>query len=185
MEFASLLSAGMAYNDFLASYGTPGQRERWHEVRRKIRLQSQQIEVLRGFRREMHVICLAGVWCGDCAEQCPIFDAFAAEAPTVHLHFFDRDEHPKLASELSICGGKRVPSVVFLNEDGQPTGRYGDRTLTKYRRMAAMLEGDACSSGLSVDEDLLAAVTQEWLNEFERNQLIMRTSPRLRERHGD
>ena len=30
-----------------------------------------------------------------------------------------------------------------------------------------------------------AAVLQEWLNEFERVQWMLRLSPRLRQKHGD
>ena len=46
--------------------------------------------------------------------------------------------------------------------------------------------GAACPTGLIPEESsLLAAVTQDWLNEFERVQLILRTSARLRKLHGD
>jgi hypothetical protein len=31
----------------------------------------------------------------------------------------------------------------------------------------------------------LAAVTQDWLDEFERVQLLLRLSSRLRQKHGD
>lgn len=101
------------------------------------------------------------------------------------LRFFDRDAHPDLAQELSICGGARVPVVVFLNEDDQPLARYGDRTLAKYRQMGAMLQGAACPSGVAIDQKLLDASTQEWLDQFERAHWIARTSPRLRQKHGD
>ena len=33
--------------------------------------------------------------------------------------------------------------------------------------------------------EALAATTAEWLAEFERAQLILRLSPRLRSKHGD
>ena len=35
------------------------------------------------------------------------------------------------------------------------------------------------------EQNLLDAVTQDWLDEFERAQLILRTSARLRQKHGD
>ena len=35
------------------------------------------------------------------------------------------------------------------------------------------------------EQSLLESVTQEWLNEFERIQLMLRTSGRLRKLHGD
>jgi len=76
--------------------------------------------------------------------------------------------------------------VLFLAEDGSPCGRYGDRALAKYRDMAAALEGAACPTGLvAPSRSLLTDVTQEWLDQFERVQLMLRLSPRLRQKHGD
>ncbi len=52
--------------------------------------------------------------------------------------------------------------------------------------MTATAGGAACPSGLiGPGDELLAAVVQDWLDEFERVQLILRTSGRLREKHGD
>lgn len=184
-NLAETFQQGLLYEDFLERYGTVAQRERWRDVERQVLLTAEQQNRLRGFKRLMHVLCLAGVWCGDCAEQCPIFAAFARETPQIQLRFVDRDEHPELAEQVMICGGKRVPVVLFLSEDYFLTGWYGDRTLAKYRQMAAECQGAACATGYLVGKDLLAAVTQEWLNEFERHQWILRTSPRLRAKHGD
>ena len=80
----------------------------------------------------------------------------------------------------------RVPAVLFLSEDNFQVGWYGDRTLAKYRKVVAEEFGAACPTGLVPEpEALLAAVTQDWLNEFERIQLILRTSARLRKLHND
>jgi hypothetical protein len=121
--------------------------------------------------------------------QCPIFDHFAAATPSVQVRYFDRDEHADLAAALRICGGARVPVLVFLSEDGQFCGLYGDRTLAKYRQMAAQQfgpqAGASCPTGIGVDRPLLEAVTQDWLGEFERVQWMLRLSSRLRQLHGD
>ena len=62
----------------------------------------------------------------------------------------------------------------------------GERTLSVYRRMAADQLGPACPTGfVPPPDEALAAVTAEWLAEFERAQLILRLSPRLRAMHGD
>lgn len=102
----------------------------------------------------------------------------------IDLRFVDRDADAGLAGELRICGGSRVPVVVFLSEDFAECGRYGDRTLSRYRAMAAELSGAACSTRI-VESGALDAVTTDWLREFERVQLMLRTSPRLRQKHGD
>lgn len=186
MDFSAKFEEGLSYAEFLSMYGNEEHQRRWKGVFDEIRLSSGQTELLSGFKRDMKVLCVAGAWCGDCVNQCPIFAHFAAATPCLQLRFFDRDAHPELAQELAVCGAPRVPSLVFLSEDGQSCGRYGDRTLSRYRQVAGELAGAACPTGIAPPAAAaLAAVVQDWLNEFERIQLILRTSGRLRKLHGD
>ena len=186
MDFPQIFAAGLSYQDYLAEFGTSEHQRRWREVAEQVALTASQRSLLSGFQREMHVICVAGAWCGDCVNQCPIFLHFEKANSRIQVRYVDRDNERVLSEPLLLCGGARVPQVVFLSEDDEFVGRYGDRTLTKYRQMASQQLGPSCPSGLAPPpEDLLAAVVQEWLNEFERIQLLLRTSPRLRERHGD
>src|ERR1700751_590861 len=142
--------------------------------------------MLGSFRRQMNVLCLAGTWCGGCINQCPIFEHFAGAAPAMQIRYLDRDEHADVQRELQINGGNRVPVVVFFSEDGHEAARYGERTLSKYRQMMRDQAGPSCPTGIGVSgEPLLVQVTQDWLNEFERVQWLLRLSPRLRQIHGD
>jgi hypothetical protein len=119
-------------------------------------------------------------------QQCPILDHIARLNERIAIRYFDRDQHPDLADAVSLCGGRRVPTVVFLSEEMKFCGLLGDRTLSKYRDLVASLDGAACPTGLvGPTESLQAAVIQDWLNEFERVQGMLRTSPRLRQLHGD
>jgi len=183
MDFATKFDQGLSYDDFLKQHGNPNDQSRWAGVHEQVKLSDEQKSLLKSFTREMKVLVVAGAWCGDCVNQCPIFAHFAAENEKIRIRYFDRDEHSDLATELSTCGGQRVPSVLFLSEDNHVCGRYGDRTLSKYRQMASTLTGAACATGFA--DTLLDSVTQEWLNEFERIQWMLRTSGRLRELHGD
>lgn len=185
-DFARNFADGLSYRDFLAKHGTEEHRRRWAAVQERVNLNAQQREILSGFVREMKVLCLAGAWCGDCVNQCPIFERFAEASPKINVHYFDRDAHAELTLALKLCGGNRVPVLVFLSEDDQFLGLYGDRTLAKYRQMAVDQLGTSCPTGIiPPDQNLLDAVTQEWLSEFERIQLMLRLSSRLRARHGD
>ncbi|HWB13804.1 MAG TPA: thioredoxin family protein [Pirellulales bacterium] len=186
MDFSARFDAGLSYGDFLTRYGNDEHRRRWAAVHQAVQLSAAQRALLAGFEREMKVLCLAGAWCGDCVNQCPIFDHFSAASPNIQVRYSDRDADVELAETLKICGGSRVPVVVFLSEDGQMVGWYGDRTLAKYRQLAADQLGASCPTGIAPPgRNLLDAVTQDWLNEFERVQLLLRTSPRLRKLHGD
>ncbi len=186
MNFHDIFNDGLSYEEFLARYGSDEHQRRWQAVHDKVRLTSAQQELLGSFERQMKVLVSAGAWCGDCVNQCPIFDHFAAANDKIRIRYFDRDDVPDLATAISTCGAPRVPSVLFLSEDDHVCGRYGDRTLSKYRQMVAELAGVACASGIAPPEQsLLESVTQEWLNEFERIQWMLRTSGRLRQLHGD
>ena len=176
----------LGYDAFLARYANDGQKQRWRQVHEQVSLTPGQRELLGSFRREMNVLCLAGAWCGDCINQCPIFEHFAAATPVIHTRYLDRDDHPDAQQQLAINGGHRVPVVVFFSEDGFEVARYGERTLSKYRQMVRDQVGALCPTGIIVPGDtLLAQVTQDWLDEFERVQWLLRLSPRLRQRHGD
>jgi thiol-disulfide isomerase/thioredoxin len=177
---------GLTYVDFVARYANDVQKQRWRQVHEQVRLTAAQRDLLGTFRRAMNVLCLAGAWCGDCISQCPIFEHFAAAAPVIQVRYLDRDDHADAQRELQINAGNRVPVVVFFSEDGYEVARYGDRTLSKYQQMMSALLGTNYPPDLAVPaEPLLVQVTQDWLNEFERVQCLLRLSPRLRHLHGD
>jgi hypothetical protein len=95
-----------------------------------------------------------------------------------------------IAQELSICGGPRVPVLVFLSEDWFECERFGERTLTTYRNKAAQklscTAGASCPTGLVLPEkEILAANVAEWFHHFERVQWMLITSPRLSKLHGE
>ena len=178
--------AALPYGDFLDRFATAEQRARWDAFHARVSLTPAQKELLGGFVRRMPVLVLSGAWCGDCVNQCPIFAHFAAASRAVDVRFLDRDAHPDIAAHLQVCGGQRVPTVAFLSEDWHPVLVYGDKTLAAYRSAASSQLGSSCATGVVPPaDDLIAAVTSDWLDQFERVQLILRLSGRLRQIHGD
>jgi hypothetical protein len=186
MDWSCIFEDALPYATFLDRHANPAQRARWDAMHARVRLDDAQTELLRGFVRKMPVLVLNGAWCGDCINQVPIFDHFARSSPAISLRLLDRDARPEVREALAINGGYRVPVAVFLSEDFQEVARYGERTLSRYRELAVQQLGPACPTGLvPPDDDATRLVVSEWLAEFERAQLLLRLSPRLRERHGD
>ena len=179
-----LHETALSYDDYLAA--TPERAEPWRKNDDRIQLTQDQQTLLAGFVREMHILVLSGVWCGDCSSQGPMLAAIAAASPTIDLRWLDRDAVPERSEHLSINAGHRVPTALFMAEDYEPVSVMGDRTLTRYRSMAARQLGAVCDiPGAAVPEDEYNATLQEWLDEFERVQLLLRLSARLRQKHGD
>lgn len=187
MNWSELFSQALPYSAFLDRYADASQRTRWDAMHGRVTLTPAQTALLGGFKRKMPVFVLNGAWCGDCINQCAMFDHFArASNGAIDLRFLDRDADEGLREALQINGGKRVPVVVFLSEDFLEVARFGDRPLSHYRRMAASQLGPSCPTGLVPPDDAaMTAVVQDWLDQFERAQLILRLSARLREKHGD
>jgi thiol-disulfide isomerase/thioredoxin len=190
MLSASYLSeqfaAALPYDRYVKS-GTDEQLRRWQQVYDLARLEEGQRQLVAGFARDMKVLIVSGIWCGDCVQQCPLMQRIAEANPArIELRLVDRDQHRGLAEELRINTGDRVPVALFLAEDYEFCSAYGDRTLSRYRALARKQLGAACPIAIAPpDRDEMAATLQDWLDEFERVQLMLRLSSRLRTRHGD
>jgi thiol-disulfide isomerase/thioredoxin len=176
----------LPYDQYIAN-GKPEQQENWKKVYDQVRLTDEQSQLIRSFIRQMKVIVLSGMWCGDCVQQCPIFQKIAEANPAkINLKWADRDAQPELQDKLMINGGKRVPVVLFAAEDNTLAGWYGDRTLGRYRAIAQRQLGPSCPlPGAPVSADELALTIQEWIDQFERIHLMLRLSTRLRQKYND
>lgn len=178
--------SALSYEKYVVS-GKPEHAERWAAFHSRVKLTADQTRLIGSFTRRMNVLVISGTWCGDCVQQVPIFDHIAAANPNaIDLRCLDRDVHKDLSQQLRINGGDRVPLVLFLSEDFEFCSLAGDRSLNRYRAIAMKQLGAACATGIvPPDQEEVALTTQDWLDEFERVQLMLRLSPRLRQKHGD
>ncbi len=192
--FRSKFDLALPYAAYVAT-GKPAHQENWRKSHEQVRLTTQQRMLIGSFIRRVNVLVSSGTWCGDCVHQCPMLDHIEAASPVdprepgrrlIQLRLLDRDEHKDLSERITLCGGLRVPTVIFMNEDFDLCGLLGDRTLSRYRAIAQRQLGPSCPlPGAPVPPDEIAATLQDWVNEFERIHLMLRLSPKLRERHHD
>jgi hypothetical protein len=62
----------------------------------------------------------------------------------------------------------------------------GDRTINRYRAIALRRLGPMCPTGIVAPEkEEIDATLGDWMNEVERVQLMLRLTPRLREKYQD
>ncbi len=177
--------AGLAYDEYVKT-GEPDKQEAWGRIYEQASLTGDQKRLVEGFTREINILVSSGVWCGDCVQQLPLIQRIAEANPKINLRFVDRDEHKDLAEQITVNAGMRVPVALFLAEDYELVSIFGDRTLNRYRAIAERAFGASCAlPGAPVSDDELAGTLQDWLDEVERVHLVLRTSGRLREKHGD
>jgi len=183
---APLFEQGLTYDEFVAS-GEPMHQPQWHERFGQLALDERQQQLVDGFQRSMKVLCLTGTWCGDCALQGASLHRVAeAAGDRVELRFIPRsDDFAEVIVANRINEGYRVPVTWFMAEEFHPCSRIGDRSLSRYRAMARKALGDASPVLAPPPVHPVRRVLDEMLDEFERVELLLRLSPRLRERHGD
>ncbi len=181
---AKHFDAGLSYEQYLAT--DPEKAANWNTIYQQVALTDEQRTLIESFERTINLLCVSGIWCGDCAQQGPLIQRIAEAGSTLNLRWVDRDAHADLSEQLKVNAGLRVPMLVFMAEDFEPVSIYGDRTLTRYRSIAAKQLGGACPlPGAPVPDDELLGTMQDWLDEFERVHLLLRLSGRLRQKHGD
>jgi thiol-disulfide isomerase/thioredoxin len=164
----------------------PAKADNWRAIHEQVRLTPQQRRLVEGFTRDIKVLFVSGIWCGDCVQQGPLIQRIAEAGPTLDLRFVDRDEHLDLAEQIKINAGLRIPVAILMAEDFEPVSIFGDRSLVRYRALAEKQLAGACPlPGAPVPENELQATLQDWLDEVERVHLILRLSARLRQKHGD
>jgi hypothetical protein len=179
---------GLSYGEFVALGEPEGHRPPWDQRYAQLALEPAQEALVKSFTRPTKVLCLTGTWCGDCALQGSATARIAEANPRlIDLRFILRHEqHADLVVKAPINAGFRVPVTWFMAEDFEPAAVFGDRTLSRYRSMARkQLAPDQANVHAPTPADPVRTVLQEVLDLFERVQLMLRLSPRLRQKHGD
>lgn len=188
----SKFDEGLDYERLLTLAQANGMDGPWRQRYDMLALTEAQHTLVAGFTRTMHVLCLTGPWCGDCALQGAAMRRIQQANPErIKLRYLVKDEaHAELVVAARLNDGFRVPVTFFLSEDFELVSSFGDRTLSRYQGMAVKALPPAEAEALRLpqrtqDRDPVRAVLNECLDEFERVHLLLRLSGRLRKLHGD
>ena len=177
---------GLPYADFVAEAEAQGYRGPWDQRYGQLALDEEAQTLVRSFDRQLHMLCLTGMWCGDCALQGSAMARIAEASPLIKLRFLPRNEtHAELIVKAQINGGFRVPVTWFLAEDFEPVAVFGDRTLSRYRAIARkQLPPQQTNVLAPPPADPVGEVLREVLEMVERVELLLTLSPRLRQKHA-
>ncbi len=78
--FAEKFAAAHPYDRYVQT-GTDEQLRRWKQVYDAATITEPQRNLLCGFVRQMNLLIISGIWCGDCVEQCPLIARIAETNP--------------------------------------------------------------------------------------------------------
>lgn len=72
-------------------------------------------------------IVLTESWCGDAAQNLPIFEKIASINPNINLRVLLRDENPELMDQYLTNGGKSIPKLIGVDENLKELFTWGPR----------------------------------------------------------
>jgi len=72
-------------------------------------------------------IVLTESWCGDAAQNIPVFAKIAEANPNITLRILQRDENPELMDQYLTNGGKSIPKLICVDENLNELGTWGPR----------------------------------------------------------
>ncbi len=72
-------------------------------------------------------VVLTESWCGDAAQNLPVFAKIAEANPNINLRILLRDENPALMDQYLTNGGKSIPKLICVDENLKELGTWGPR----------------------------------------------------------
>jgi hypothetical protein len=101
---------------------------RMGRVDKTIVLGEEFLSILKNIKNKYRLLVITEGWCGDAAQIVPVFNKIAAAAPEhFELRFVLRDQQLELIDAHLTNGGRSIPVLLILNEEGQVMHKWGPR----------------------------------------------------------
>ena len=95
-------------------------------------------QILR-MNEKLHVLCIAENWCIDCANGVPIISTLSEMFSNWKFRIVSRDENKdEFETFFSTIGRKKIPLIIFADEDGDEIMRWSERPLRSYQLLGQL-----------------------------------------------
>ena len=102
--------------------------QRMNRVDKTVQLNTDLLESLNGLKGKYRFLVISEGWCGDAAQLVPVFDKMASSFPDkISLKFVLRDQHLPLIDAHLTNGGRAIPVLLILDEEGKVLCKWGPR----------------------------------------------------------
>jgi hypothetical protein len=144
---SELLAQAMNYNDYMqlseqlvAEERTSGPNQsapyvhftklnlqRMKRLNKTVEVPAQLTELMKQKANKWRWITLTEPWCGDAAQCVPVIEKLALAAGAVKTHYILRDEHLTIMDAYLTNGGRAIPKLICLDENGAEVFTWGPR----------------------------------------------------------
>ena len=102
--------------------------QRMKRLNKTIQLQQELKDVLSGLTRKMTFLVLTEGWCGDAAQNVPVFNKLVEHTTNIDLKLILRDENLEIMDAYLTNGGRSIPKLIALDSSTlEVIGTWGPR----------------------------------------------------------
>ncbi|MHA2250788.1 MAG: thioredoxin family protein [Candidatus Kariarchaeaceae archaeon] len=137
--FNTLFDTGLSYDDYV-------RRSPKHEGRMQAHWDAidgsignfSEIEKNR-LNKPIKLLCISESWCGDCANAIPVIARLSLNFDQWKVKITSREAHDDIIIEHYLTAGrKKIPVIVFADEDGDEIIRWVERPTRSYRLLVEL-----------------------------------------------
>ncbi len=120
-------TTGADHSDAMLHY-TKMNLHRMGRVDKTVELKEDFLNILKNVKQHYRLLVITEGWCGDAAQLVPVFNKIATAAPEhFDLRFVLRDQQLELIDAHLTNGGRSIPVLLILNENGEVLHKWGPR----------------------------------------------------------
>lgn len=102
--------------------------QRMKRLNKTVQLTDELASLVSKNKREMIWLVLTEGWCGDAAQNIPIFNEIAKQNSNIELKLILRDENLDVMDEFLTNGGRSIPKLIALEKESlEIVGTWGPR----------------------------------------------------------
>jgi len=125
--------------------------QRMNRIDKHVELLPDLENLVQKNNRPMLWLVLTEAWCGDAAQNLPVFAKMAALQSNIKLRFILRDEHPEIMDLFLTRNTRSIPKLIVLDPETQAVlGQWGPRPA-----IADTLVQEFKASGMPHDDYIL------------------------------
>lgn len=107
---------------------------KWEKKINQVEFNQGQIDFLESNQLLINIVIFSAEWCPDCQASVPVPIKMAEHSDYINVKIIDKDKHgEEVLEDYKTNGGKRVPLILFLNEDYQELSRWIERSTFGYK----------------------------------------------------
>ena len=101
--------------------------QRMKRLNKTIEVPARIIELLKEKAANWTWVIITEPWCGDAAQCVPVLEKIAQTNSFVKTAYLLRDEHPEVMDAYLTNGGRSIPKLICLDQDGTEVFTWGPR----------------------------------------------------------